>query len=416
VLRDGVTREVPAREVVPGDVLLLAAGDLVAADAALIEARDLFVNQALLTGEPYPVEKRPTDAEPRARADGSATPADSVDTVYMGTSVVSGSGRAVVITTGAQTAVGQIGLALVRRPPPRAFELGTRSFGPLILRLTMLMVLFVMTVQLLRGARLLESLLFAVALAVGLTPELLPMVVSVTLARWALRISRARVLVKRLTSIHDLGSMDVFCTDKTGTLTEAEIRLERHLDPLGRDSDRVLELLFLNSAFENSAFESGLRSPLDDAILRHMEVDIRGWSKLDELPFDFERRRVSVLAEHAGERLLIVKGAFEDVLRLSVSYERDGPTDVRPIDDDVRRQLMDRFEALAGQGFRVLGVAYRPWGEHAPRVGLGDETELVFGGFGAFEDPPKPDAGAALRALSELGVTVKIVTGDNATR
>ncbi|MHB8872559.1 MAG: HAD-IC family P-type ATPase, partial [Myxococcaceae bacterium] len=255
VVRDGKTREVPTEEVVPGDVVLLAAGDLVAADGTLLEARDLFLNQALLTGEPYPIEKRPG-------LDGdSGEVALATGTVFMGTSVVSGSGRAVITRTGPRTAMGQIGLALTRRPPPTAFEIGTRNFGLLILRLAMLMILFVIFVNLIRDRSWLETFIFAIALAVGLTPELLPMVVSVTLARGAMRMSGKKVLVKRLAAIHDLGSMDVLCTDKTGTLTEARIRLDQHLDPQGRDSARVLELAYLNSRFE-----TGLRSPMDDAI------------------------------------------------------------------------------------------------------------------------------------------------------
>jgi Mg2+-importing ATPase len=402
VVRDGAVREVPAEEIVPGDVILLAAGDLVAADGTLLEARDLFVNQALLTGEAYPVEKRPGQA---------AEPADATaatGTVFMGTSVISGCGRVVVTRTGAQTAVGQIGVALTRRAPPTAFEIGTRNFGLLVLRLAMLMVLFVILVNILRERPWLESFLFAIALAVGLTPELLPMVVSVTLARGALRMSTQKVLVKRLAAIHDLGSMDVLCTDKTGTLTEARIRLEQHLDPTGRDSPRVLELAYLNSYFE-----SGLRSPLDEAILRHDEVDVRGWEKIDEVPFDFERRRVSVLVGHGDARLLVVKGAFEDLLALSTRYEAGGPADIRPLDAGARRALVERFESLGREGYRVLGVAWKTEAPECRHVVIGDETELVFAGFAAFEDPPKASAGAAMRGLEQAGVSVVIVTGDN---
>ncbi len=264
VVRDGKAREIPAEEVVAGDVVLLAAGDLVPADATLLEARDLFVNQALLTGEPYPVEKRPGPSG----EDGEV--ALATGTVFMGTSVVSGSGKAAITRTGSRTSVGEIGRALTRRPPPAAFEVGTKNFGLLILRLAILMVLFVIFVNLVRDRPWLETFLFAIALSVGLTPELLPMVVSVTLAKGAMRMSKKKVLVKRLAAIHDLGGMDVLCTDKTGTLTEARIQLDQHLDPQGRDSARVLELAYLNSHFE-----TGLRSPMDEAILRHEEVDVR---------------------------------------------------------------------------------------------------------------------------------------------
>lgn len=402
VVRDGKAREVPAEELVAGDVVLLAAGDLVPADGALLEARDLFLNQALLTGEPYPIEKRP------GPSGESGEVALATGTVFMGTSVVSGSGKAVITRTGSRTSVGEIGRELARRPPPAAFEVGTRNFGLLILRLAILMILFVIFVNLVRDRPWLETFLFAIALAVGLAPELLPMVVSVTLAKGAMRMSKKQVLVKRLAAIHDLGSMDVLCTDKTGTLTEARIQLDLHLDPEGRDSARVLELAYLNSYFE-----TGLRSPMDEAILRHQEVDVRGWEKIDEVPFDFERRRVSVLVGRADMRLLVIKGAFEDILELSTRYEANGPSELRPLDDARRRALLDRFEALGREGRRVLGIAWKAEAPECQHVVVRDEMELVFAGFAVFEDPPKQGAGAAMRGLAEVGVSVVIVTGDS---
>ena len=401
-LRDGRPASIPARDLVPGDVVLLAAGDLVPADGRVLEARDCFVNQALLTGEPYPVEKHPSSSP-------AAAMGEAVDAVFMGTSTVSGSARVLIGATGPDTALGEIGASLSRQPPPTAFETGTRSFGFLILRMAVLMVLFVILVNALRHRPLLESFLFAVALAVGLTPELLPMVISVTLSRGALRMADQKVIVKRLAAIHDLGSMDVLATDKTGTLTEAQIRLEKHLDPLGRDTARVLELAFLNSRFE-----SGLRSPLDEAILRHEEVDVAGWTKVDEVPFDFERRRVSVLVSGPkNPRLLVVKGAFEDVLRHSTSYEGNGPDDLRPLDAAARKAMAERFDDLSQEGFRVLGIAWKTEPADCMHCAITDETELVFAGFAAFEDPPKKSAAPALRALAASGVTVKVVTGDN---
>jgi Mg2+-importing ATPase len=405
-LRDGAPCTIPARELVPGDVVLLAAGDLVPADGRVLEARDCFVNQALLTGEPYPVEKHPAAAPGPDLAMNEAT-----DAVFMGTSTVSGSSRVLICATGGETTLGEIGASLGKQAPPTSFELGTRSFGFLILRLAVAMVLFVLLVNTLKHRPLLESFLFAVALAVGLTPELLPMVVSVTLSRGALRMAEKKVIVKRLAAIHDLGSMNILCTDKTGTLTEARIRLEKHLDPLGRTSDRVLELAYLNSFFE-----TGLRSPMDEAILRHEEVDASAWTKIDEVPFDFERRRVSVLVapkDGGAERLLVVKGAFEDILRLSTVYEKEGPEDLHPLDATARGEMRERFDALSREGYRVLGIARKMEpAEHTHAI-VGDETELVFVGFAAFEDPPKTSAAAALKALAASGVTVKVVTGDN---
>jgi Mg2+-importing ATPase len=397
VLRDGALREVPVVEIVPGDVVRLTAGDLVPADGRVLEARDFFVNQAQLTGEPYPVEKRAVAGE--AAGDEAA--------VFMGSSVVSGAATVLIERTGPATELGRIADSLDRAPPPTAFERGTRHFGMLIMRLTMLLVLFTLLVNLAFARPLLESFLFAVALAVGLTPELLPMVVSVTLARGAQRMAARQVIVKRLSAIQDMGAMDVLCTDKTGTLTEAKIRLERHIDATGQPSQRVLELAYLNSLFE-----SGLKSPLDEAILAHGEIDVAGWRKVDEVPFDFERRRVSVLAEKDGGRILAVKGAPEDILALSTAYEMADGTIV-PLTETARERIAAVFEALGDEGFRALGIAWRAVPPDHPHAVVTDETELTFAGFAAFLDPPKASAAAAIAHLAKSGVAVKILTGDN---
>ena len=404
VLRDGKPLDLPSRELVPGDVVLLSAGNLVPADGRVLKAGDCFVNQALLTGEPYPVEKHAGEAAtPDAALDEAA------NAVFMGTSVVSGSAQVLICRTGKETALGQIGTSLRLPPPPTAFEVGTRSFGLLILRLAVVMVLFVLLVCALRDRPWLESFLFAVALAVGLTPELLPMVVSVTLSQGAIRMAREKVVVKRLAAIHDLGSMDVLCTDKTGTLTEAQIRLQRHLDPMGTESARVLRLAYLNSYFE-----TGLKSPLDDAILASEPVDVTGWTKIDEVPFDFERRRVSVLvADPSGKRLLIVKGAPEDILRLSTECENGDAGEQRPLEEALGTQIEERVAQLGRQGYRVLGIAWKEVPSDHPHAVVDDESQLVLAGFAAFEDPPKQTAAAACRALAASGVSVKIVTGDN---
>ncbi|HET9952725.1 MAG TPA: magnesium-translocating P-type ATPase [Candidatus Eisenbacteria bacterium] len=402
-VRDGASADVAAESIVPGDVVLLAPGALVPADGRVLEARDFFVNQALLTGESYPVEKRAGEADAAA-----ADPSGATNAVFMGTSVIGGTARVLVCRTGASTSVGEIGESLARRSPATAFEKGTRRFGLLILRLAILLILFVLLVNAIFHRPWLQSFLFAVALAVGLTPELLPMVISVTLSRGAVRLSKRRVIVKRLAAIHDLGSMDVLCTDKTGTLTEAEIRLERHVDPGGAESERVLELVYLNSSME-----TGLKSPLDEAILRHRDVDVSRWSKVDEVPFDFERRRVSVLADDGSRRLLVLKGAFEEVMRHVTAYEAGGEADVRPLDDAAASSLRARFDALSEEGFRVLGVAWKETPRTQEHARVVDETDLVFAGFAAFEDPPKPSAAAAVRDLAAAGVAVKIVTGDH---
>jgi Mg2+-importing ATPase len=402
-LRDGETREVPISELVPGDVVLLSAGALVPADGVLLEARDLFLNQALLTGEPFAVEKH---AERGGAGDGTLEAATNA--VFMGTSVVSGTGRVLVCRTGKATAVGGIAHTLGRAPPADSFEIGARRFGMLIMRLTLLLVLFVLLVNILGHKPMLESFLFAIALAVGLTPELLPMVISVTLARGALRMAKREVVVKRLASIENLGMMNVLCTDKTGTLTEAKIDLERHVNSQGEQSERVLRLAYLNSFFE-----TGLRSPLDDAIVAHERCDVSGFRKIDEVPFDFERRRVSVLLEQGEERLLVLKGAPEDVLRLAVAYEVDEAGRSVSLDAASRLRIQSLCDELGREGFRVLAIASRKVPIDHAHANVGDESNLVFAGFVAFLDPPKAQARDALAALRRAGIAVKILTGDN---
>ncbi|HWT99655.1 MAG TPA: magnesium-translocating P-type ATPase, partial [Terriglobales bacterium] len=408
VLRDGEKVTLSAAEIVPGDVVLLAAGDLVPADGRVIEARDFFVNEALLTGESYPTEKQPA-------ADGLAVSAiaEATNAAFMGTSVVSGAARLLVCATGKETQLGEISSSLRHTPPPAALEQGTYGFGLLIVRITGLLVLFVLLINLAFHRPLLESFLFALALAVGLTPELLPMIVSVTLAQGALRMAKEKVIVKRLAAIHDLGSMDVLCTDKTGTLTEAKIRLVKELTLSGGASQRVLDLAWLNSHFE-----SGLRSPLDDAVLDHAPSSLSaaardGWRKLDEVPFGFERRRVSVLVERDGKRLLIVKGAPEDVLKLSNRYEESNDTDLHPLDASAQAKAKAVFDALGRDGFRALGVAWREVDAGHDHADVSDENELVFAGFAAFLDPPKESAGRTIAALGKAGIAAKILTGDN---
>jgi len=402
VLRDDKLLEIPLAEMVPGDVALLAAGDLVPCDGRVLEAKDFFVNQALLTGEAFPVEKSPVDLSAETEVLAAR------NTVLLGTSVISGTAKVLMCRTGENTELGEIADTLLAKAPPTAFEQGTHQFGLLIMRVTVLLVLFVLLVNAFFERPWLESFLFAVALAVGLTPELLPMVVSVTLSQGALRMAANKVIVKRLASIHNLGSMDVFGTDKTGTLTEARIHLERHLNPLGKESQRVLEL-----AYYNSFFETGLKSTLDDAILEHTEIDASGWRKIDEVQFDFERRRISVLLDNGTSRMLVVKGAPEDILRLSASYEADENAGLHPLDDAARVNINAQFEALSNEGFRVLGIALRQVGMDHPHAMVGDESELVFAGFAAFLDPPKKSAKAALAGLAADGVAVKIITGDN---
>ena len=402
-LRDGTPVDIPAAQIVPGDVVLLAAGDLVPADARLIEARDLYVDEALLTGEAYPAEKNVAPATGAAARDTAFPP----NLVFMGSSVVSGTARALVLATGRRAQLGSIAKALQKPPPPTAFAVGIQKFGMMIVQATIFLVLFVLLVNILFHRPLLESFLFAVALAVGLTPELLPMIVSVTLAHGAIRLSRKQVIVKRQSAIDDLGAMNVFCSDKTGTLTEARIKLVREVDLSGQESAAILQMAQLNAAFE-----TGLKSPLDEAILAVGKLDLAAWRKIDEVPFDFQRRRVSILVEGRGRRLLVVKGAPEDILGHSACYEQQGAPP-RPLDAAARKTAAATFTGLGAEGYRALGVAWREVEADREKANIADEKDLTFAGFLAFLDPPKAGAREALTALANLGIVLKVVTGDN---
>ncbi len=402
VRRDGAKCSLPIDQLMPGDIVELIAGDLVPADSRLLESRDLFVNQALLTGEPYPAEKLAGDA-----ASGAENPAGASNAVFAGTSVISGTATIAICRTGNRTALGGLATSLAEKPPATAFVVGIRRFGMLIMRFTVLMVLFVLVVNIYFHRPVLESLMFALALAVGLTPELLPMIVPVTLARSALALAGKKVIVKRLSAIHDLGAMDVLCTDKTGTLTEATIKLVRAIDGRGVESDRV----YVN-AYINSKFESGMKSPLDDAILAAHPFDTAAWKKIDEVPFDFERRRVSVLVEHTAERRLIVKGSPEDLLRLSGRYEDTDGVE-QTLDAETRHAFEATLATLGAQGFRALGIASRSVDASHQTAAIADESDLVFCGFAVFLDPPKASAGTTIQAMAAAGITVKVLTGDN---
>ncbi len=399
VLRDGTVQEVPVQSLVPGDIISLDPGDLVPADCRLIEAHNLTINEALLTGEAYPVDKRAGDLPTPA-----ATAAAAANTIFQATSVATGSGRAVVCVTGAATTLGHLAAALRARPPSSAFALSVNRFGMLMLRLTVFMVLFVLVVNAFFGRPLLQSLMFALALAVALTPELLPAIIAVTLARGARRLAARKVVVKQLAAIHNLGAMDILCTDKTGTLTEARIQLTLARDDADAAAGRAVTLGFLNSHFSN-----GVLSPLDRAILDH-GGDIAGWTKIDEVPFDYQRRCMSVLVQSATERLLIVKGAPESLLGACVN--RETAAGVQPMDKAARADVDHAFADLSGKGLRALAVAFRSEAATKETVAVADETGLTFAGFLAFRDPPKATAGDTVRDLARLGVQLKILTGD----
>ena len=400
VIRDGVEREIPVREVVVGDVIHLKAGDLVPADCRLLSVRDLYLNEALLTGESLPREKQAT---PGPLPPGGL--GDAVTGVFRGTSVVSGLGAAVVVATGGATEFGRVAAGLVGRPPETEFERGTRRFGFLILQVVVFLVLFVFLVNALLRRDVLESFLFSVALAVGLTPELLPMIVSVTLSRGAVRMAEKKVIVKQLAAIENFGSMDILCSDKTGTLTHGEITVDCHLNLRGDDDETVIRLAALNSVYQ-----TGLRSPMDEAILRHEHPAVAQYRRVDEIPFDFQRRRVSVIVQDGARRLLITKGAPESVLPVCAAVETAGVA--APLDAEALTVAEALFHRLSADGYRALAVAYRVVGEETGYA-VTDERDLVFVGFAAFLDPPYEGVADTLRALQADEIEVKIITGDN---
>jgi Mg2+-importing ATPase len=401
VIRDNVKSEVKLSEIVPGDIIYLSAGDITPADARVITAKDLFINQSALTGESFPVEKT---AAPVTAKDASIT--EWSNYLFMGTSIVSGTATAAVVKTGGSTEYGKIAKRLVEKPPETEFERGIRGFGFLIMQVTFLLVLFVFFVNAFYKRDVLESLLFAVALAVGLTPELLPMIITVNLSKGAIAMSKKGVIVKRLSSIENFGSMNVLCTDKTGTLTENQIQLVLHVDMEGNDDEKVLLYSFLNSYYQ-----TGLKSPLDMAILKHREINITAFQKIDEVPFDFVRRRVSVVAEYKRQRVLIAKGAPEEIIKVCSYCELGGV--ITDLTEESRKRIEQKYYDLSSEGFRVLGVSYKKLRKEKAVYSVNDEFDLVFLGFVAFLDPPKETAKESLRLLGKAGIELKILTGDN---
>jgi Mg2+-importing ATPase len=395
VLRDGVAREIPIEDVVPGDVVLLSAGSVVPADAVVLEAIDFFVSEAMLTGESFPVNKTP------GVLGASTAVARRTNCVFLGTNVRSGTARCLVVGVGAATEFGQIARRLVLRPPETEFDRGVRRFGYLLTSAMSIMVLLVFVAHMLRGEPAVETLLFSIALAVGLSPELLPAILSVNLARGAELMAKRGVLVRRLNAIENLGSMDVLCTDKTGTLTEGVVQLEGAYDALGRSSEAVLEL-----GARNASLETGVASPLDEAITKARSLDPARAQKLGEIPFDFVRKRVTVVTEQADGALLIVKGAFHHVLEIC-TRTAEGAL------DGVKQGELERcYDEWTSRGIRVLAVATRTV-DRKPSYDRNDERDMTFEGFLTFLDSPKEGVADAIRELASLGVAVKLITGDS---
>jgi len=399
--------EIPMEQLVAGDVVRLSAGDMIPADLRVLEAKDLFINQATLTGEAMPAERYS-----HANDQDCDDPFDLPNLCFMGANVVSGYGTGLILRTGPSTFFGQLASDIVGRRVPTAFDQGINKFTWLMIRFIVVMVPTVFLINGLTKHDWLEALLFAVAVAVGLTPEMLPMIVTVNLAKGALAMSREKVIVKRLNAIQNLGAMDVLCTDKTGTLTQDRIILKRHLDIRGEESERVLQYAFLNSHFQ-----SGLRNLLDDAVLAHVDLHKQlgigsGYSKVDEIPFDFSRRRLTVVvAREDGKHIFICKGAVEEIFAVCTRYTIDGETG--RLDESHFEAAKERTIALNSDGFRVVAVAYREIDPSKTTYSVEDEADLTLLGYIAFLDPPKESARQAIAALACRGVQVKILTGDN---
>jgi Mg2+-importing ATPase len=399
VLRDGNVKEIAVEETVPGDIVLLNAGDVVPGDCRVLESKDLFADEATLTGETYPAEKTIGILAPE-------TPlSQRTNSLFMGTHIVSGTARALIVNTGRETEFGKISDRLKLRAPETEFERGVRRFGYLLMEVTLILVITIFAINAYFGRPVLDSFLFSLALAVGLIPQLLPAIVSVNLAHGAKRMAREKVIVKRLVSIENFGSMSVLCSDKTGTLTEGVVRIRSAIDVEGNESEEVLFYAYLNAHYE-----TGFTNPIDEAIRTHHEFDLSGYRKLDEVPYDFTRKRLSILVSKDAKRIMVTKGALPNVIDVcSLAKTSDG----RSVDIlEVREQIQRRFEELSSKGFRLLGIAYRDVGSDS-LIAKDHEASMTLLGFLLLFDPPKPGIVEAINELMHLGISLKIITGDN---
>jgi Mg2+-importing ATPase len=399
VLRDRQEQEISVEEVVPGDVVILNAGDVIPGDGLLLETRDLFVDEAALTGETYPVEKQP------GLVSLETSLGQRTNVLFMGTHVVSGTAKALIVFTAAETEFGKVSARLKLRPPETEFERGVRRFGYLLMEVTLVLVIAIFAINVYFTRPVLESFLFSLALAVGLTPQLLPAIITINLAHGAKRMALEKVIVKRLAAIENFGSMNVLCCDKTGTLTEGVVRVHAYEDLTGRENEKVLFYAYLNAFYE-----TGFTNPIDAAIRSHRTWDLTGYHKLDEIPYDFLRKRLSVLAAKDGVNLLITKGAVPNVLEVCSTAER---ADGAVVDLNSEEQaIRQRFEEFGSRGFRALGVAYRDVGA-ATRITKDHEARMTFVGFLVFSDPEKSDIVETIAELRRLGISLKVISGDN---
>lgn len=401
VFRNGKARELKIREIVPGDVVDLFAGDMIPADLRIFFCKDLFINQASLTGESFPVEKTADPVDPKTQS-----PADLTNVAFMGSSVVSGTGLGVVVKTGVATQFGELSRRLATIQVESSFDKGIRSFTWLMIRFMLVLVVVIFAINAFLKGNAIQALLFSLAVAVGLTPEMLPMLVAINLSKGALAMSKKDVIVKRLNSIQNFGAMNVLCTDKTGTLTLDKIVLEKHCDVVRQEDDDVLKLAFINSYYQ-----TGLKNILDRAILKHEKLKIENYVKIDEIPFDFSRKMMSVIVGLEDKHVFIAKGAPEEIFKRCTTYELEG--EVLEINQMILTDLKEECDRLSTEGFRVLAVAYKNMDAPKERYARDDEQGLVLKGYIAFLDPPKPTARKTIEALQRLGIGFKVLTGDN---
>jgi Mg2+-importing ATPase len=399
VWRNGKSREIGIKEIVPGDIIDLFAGDMIPADIRILSCKDFFLNQSALTGEAYPVEKFPSPPS-------SSSEQAFSNMAFMGSSVVSGTALAVAVKTGGATQFGELYQKLSTMTVATAFDRGIRQFTVLMIKATVVLVSCIFAIIALRHGDLLEAFLFSLGVAVGLTPEMLPMIVTITLSQGAIALSKKQAIVKRLSSIQNFGAMDVLCTDKTGTLTIDKIVLEKHCDVRGVEDEDVLRYAYINSYYQ-----TGLRNILDKAILKHEKLIVTQHEKIDEIPFDFSRKIMSVVVTMNGSYTLIAKGSPSEIFKRIDRYEWQGK--IYAADPEMIDDLQQHYHALGAEGFRVLAVAYKEFADKKLVYSKDDETHLILKGYVAFLDPPKPTAKEAIGALKKLGITLKVLTGDN---
>ncbi len=406
VFRNGQEMEVPMAALVPGDVVSLQAGSLIAADMRLIAAKDFFVSQSSLTGESMPVEKSVECSLAPGKVCTSAL--ELSNALFQGSNVMSGSAKALVVNTGIHTYFGAISQKLASAPVLTSFDRGISGFTWLMIRFMIVMVSVVFLIVGVRKHDWLEALLFGLSVAVGLTPEMLPMIVTVNLSKGAMAMSRKKVIVKKLNAIQNFGAINILCTDKTGTLTQDRVILEKHVDVTSRDSADVLRY-----AYMNSYYQTGLRNLLDASVLSHTDLDVdRDCKKVDEIPFDFQRKRMSVVVDYEGDHVLVCKGDVENIYKACTHYQVDD--EVYMMIDLVKNDLLEEYEKLSRDGYRVLGIAYREFSQDKTVFSIADESDLILLGYIAFLDPPKESASKAIASLKSYGVATKILTGDNA--